>query len=216
LCRCNITEKQCLVLTSALKSNPSHLRELDLSGNQLGDSGVENLGALLCSSQCKLKKLHLCECRITEKACLILTSALCSNLSHLRELDLSGNKTENKGLQILCDILNNSQCKLERLSLNDCGITDVACLAETKALPFLKELDLRNNKIRDSKKQLSDVLQDSNCNRSLKQEPLLRWRGGVNYSGSFSGWLTAWSKAQEEPVQLTEQEKSLSDEEFSI
>ncbi len=52
-------------------------------------------------------------------------------------------------------------------SLNDCGITDVACLAqslaEKNALQFLKELDLSNNKIGDSKKQLSDVLQDSNC-----------------------------------------------------
>ncbi|KAL1251659.1 hypothetical protein QQF64_019455, partial [Cirrhinus molitorella] len=168
LCRCNITEKQCLVLTSALKSNPSHLKELDLSGNQLGDSGFENLGALLGSSQCKLEILHLCGCKITEKQCVILTLALCSNISHLRELNLSGNKIENKGVQILCDILNNSQCKLERLSVNDCGITDVACLAqslaETKALLFLKELDLSNNKIGESKKQLSDVLQDSNCN----------------------------------------------------
>ncbi|XP_016420240.1 protein NLRC5-like [Sinocyclocheilus rhinocerous] len=167
LCRCSITEKQCLILTSALKSNPSHLRELNISVNQLGDSGVENLGVLLGSSQCKLDKLHLCGCRITEKHCFILTSDLCSNLSHLRELDLSGNKIENKGVQILCDILNNSHCKLERLSLNDCGITDVACLAqslaETKVLLFLKELDLSNNKIGDSKQQLMDVLQDSNC-----------------------------------------------------
>ncbi|XP_026109361.1 NACHT, LRR and PYD domains-containing protein 12-like [Carassius auratus] len=115
LCRCSITEKQCLILTSALKSNPSHLRELNLSVNQLGDSGVESLGVLLGSSECKLEKIHLCGCRITEKHCLILTSELCSNLSHLRELDLSGNKIENKGVQILCDILNSSHCELERL-----------------------------------------------------------------------------------------------------
>ncbi len=53
-------------------------------------------------------------------------------------------------------------------SLNDCGITDVAyltqTLAETKALTFLKELDLSNNNIGYSKKQLNDVLQHSNCN----------------------------------------------------
>ncbi|XP_073700442.1 uncharacterized protein [Garra rufa] len=212
LCKCSITEKQCVILTSALKSNPSHLRELDLSENQPGNSGVENLGALLSSSQCKLEKLHLCGCRITEKQCLILTSALCLNLSYLRELDFSGNKIENKGVQILCDILNNSQCTLERLSLNDCGITDVACLAqslaETKALLFLKELEMSNNKIGDTKKQLSDVLRDSNCNLSLETEHLLSWRAGVNYIGSFSGWLTSWSKAQEESVESTEQEKS--------
>uniref|UniRef100_A0A8C1Y0T0 NACHT domain-containing protein n=1 Tax=Cyprinus carpio TaxID=7962 RepID=A0A8C1Y0T0_CYPCA len=213
LCRCSITEKQCLILTSALKSNPSHLRELNLSVNQLGDSGVENLGVLLGSSECKLEKIHLCGCRITEKHCLILTSELCSNLSHLRELDLSGNKIENKGVQILCDILNNSHCKLERLSLNDCGITDVACLAqtlaETKVLLFLKELDLSNNKIGGSKQQLIDVLQDSNCELNLEKEHLLSWIAGVNYIGSFGGWLTSWSKAQEDPVESTEQEKVL-------
>ncbi|XP_026106257.1 NACHT, LRR and PYD domains-containing protein 12-like [Carassius auratus] len=166
--RCSITEKQCFILTSALKSNPSHLRELNLSENKLGDSGVENLSDLLMNPQFNLKILHLCGCRITEKQCLILTSALKTNPSHLRELDLSGNKIKNSGVNHLCDILKDSQCKLERLSLNDCGITDVACLAqclsETKSTKvLLKELDLSNNKIGDSKQQLIDVLQDSNC-----------------------------------------------------
>ncbi len=59
LCGCSITEKQCLILTSALKSNPSHLRELDLSGNKLGDSGVKNLSDLLMNPQCMLEKLQL-------------------------------------------------------------------------------------------------------------------------------------------------------------
>jgi len=56
---CSITEKQCLILTSALKSNPSHLRELNLSMNKLGDSGVNNLRDLLMNPQCTLKKLKL-------------------------------------------------------------------------------------------------------------------------------------------------------------
>uniref|UniRef100_A0A672L8N6 Si:ch211-213a13.2 n=1 Tax=Sinocyclocheilus grahami TaxID=75366 RepID=A0A672L8N6_SINGR len=91
----------CSALTSALKSNPSHLRELSLSENKLGDSGVKNLSDLLMNPQCKLEILHLCECSITEEQCLILTSALKSNPSHLRELDLSENKIENKGVNYL-------------------------------------------------------------------------------------------------------------------
>ncbi|XP_050950703.1 NACHT, LRR and PYD domains-containing protein 3 [Labeo rohita] len=213
---CAIKSEDCSALISALKSNPSHLRELTLSGNELGQLGATNLSDLLMSPQCKLEKLDLCRCSITEKQCLILTSALKSNPSHLRELDLSKNKLGNSGVENLGVLLGSSQCKLEKLHLNDCGITDVACLAqslaETKALQFLKELDLSNNKIGDSKQQLSDVLR----NRSLEKEHLLRWKAGVNYIGSFSGWLTSWSKAQEEPVELTEQEKSLSDDEFSI
>uniref|UniRef100_A0A8C1CD16 NACHT domain-containing protein n=1 Tax=Cyprinus carpio carpio TaxID=630221 RepID=A0A8C1CD16_CYPCA len=165
---CSITEKQCLILTSALKSNPSHLRELNLSRNELlGDSGVKNLSDLLMNTQFKLEKLHLSYCSITEKQCLILTSALKSNPSHLRELNLSGNQIKNTGVNHLCDVLKDSRCKLERLSLYDCGITDVSSLTQsltnTKALQFLKELDLRFNKIGDSKQKLIDVLRDSNC-----------------------------------------------------
>ncbi|XP_042605052.1 LOW QUALITY PROTEIN: NACHT, LRR and PYD domains-containing protein 12-like [Cyprinus carpio] len=164
---CSITEKQCLILTSALKSNPSHLRELNLSWSKLGDSGVKNLSDLLMNTQFKLEKLHLCDCSITEKQCLILTSALKSNPSHLRELDLSWNQIKNTGVNHLCDVLKDSHCKLERLSLYDCGITDVSSLTQsltnTKALKFLKELDLRHNMIRDSKQKLINVLRDSNC-----------------------------------------------------
>ncbi|XP_056099699.1 ribonuclease inhibitor-like [Rhinichthys klamathensis goyatoka] len=164
---CKMTDEGCSAVTSALKSNPSHLRELNLSGNELGESGVKNLSDLLMKKSCKLEKLDLCGCSITEKQCLFLTSALKSNPSHLRELELSGNKVENTGVNQLCDVLKDSHCKLERLSLNDCGITDVSALTQslskTQALQFLKELDLRNNKIDDSGKKLSDVLQDSSC-----------------------------------------------------
>ncbi len=54
---CDMTDEGCSAVTSALKSNPSHLRELDLSGNELGDSGVKNLSDLLMNPQCKLEKL---------------------------------------------------------------------------------------------------------------------------------------------------------------
>ncbi|XP_039547273.1 NACHT, LRR and PYD domains-containing protein 4-like isoform X6 [Pimephales promelas] len=164
---CYMTDEGCSDVTSALKSNPSHLRELDLSGNNLGDSGVKNLSDLLMNPQFKLEKLHLNDCSITEKQSLILTSALKSNPSHLRELDLSRNKLRNTGVKHLCAVLKDSHCKLERLSLQYCGIIDVSSLTQSltnsKALQFLKELDLRENKIGDSKQRLRDELRDSNC-----------------------------------------------------
>ncbi|XP_050959282.1 LOW QUALITY PROTEIN: NLR family CARD domain-containing protein 3-like [Labeo rohita] len=55
---CGITQKGCAALISALRSNPSHLRELDLSLNLPGDSGVKLLSTLLEDPHCKLEKLQ--------------------------------------------------------------------------------------------------------------------------------------------------------------
>ncbi|KAK3518264.1 hypothetical protein QTP70_035195 [Hemibagrus guttatus] len=55
---CGVTDEGCAALTSALRSKPSQLRELDLSFNNLGNSGVTNLSAVLENPQCKLKKLN--------------------------------------------------------------------------------------------------------------------------------------------------------------
>uniref|UniRef100_A0A9J8AHG6 NACHT, LRR and PYD domains-containing protein 12-like n=1 Tax=Cyprinus carpio carpio TaxID=630221 RepID=A0A9J8AHG6_CYPCA len=43
---CMVTEEGCVALASALSSNPSHLRELDLSYNHPGESGVKLLEQL--------------------------------------------------------------------------------------------------------------------------------------------------------------------------
>jgi len=56
LWRCKITAEGCAALTSALRSN-SHLRELDLSENIIGDKGVKLLSDGLNDPHCKLEKL---------------------------------------------------------------------------------------------------------------------------------------------------------------
>ncbi|XP_050958052.1 NACHT, LRR and PYD domains-containing protein 12 [Labeo rohita] len=63
-----VTEEGCGYLSSALSSNPSHLRELDLSYNHPGDSGVKLLSEKLDDPNCSLDKLnvdHGGESRIT-------------------------------------------------------------------------------------------------------------------------------------------------------
>ncbi|KAG1930533.1 NACHT, LRR and PYD domains-containing protein [Pimephales promelas] len=167
LCGCSITEEQSLILTSSLKSNPSHLRELDLSWNNLGNTGVKHLCAVLKDSPVKLERLRLRSSDMTDEGCSDVSSALTSNPSHLRELDLSGNELGDSGVKNLSDLLMNPQFKLEKLHLSSCGITDVSSLTQSltdsKALQFLKELDLINNEIGDSKQRLRDELRDSNC-----------------------------------------------------
>ncbi|XP_027131260.1 protein NLRC3-like isoform X2 [Larimichthys crocea] len=58
LSRCGLPETDCEVVASALKSNPSHLRELDLSRNYLKYSGVKPLSDLVESPHCSLQTLR--------------------------------------------------------------------------------------------------------------------------------------------------------------
>jgi len=52
-----VTEEGCGFVSSALCSNPSHLRELDLSYNHPGDSGLKLLNDKLKDPKYKLQIL---------------------------------------------------------------------------------------------------------------------------------------------------------------
>ncbi|XP_038844619.1 NLR family CARD domain-containing protein 3-like [Salvelinus namaycush] len=58
---CGVEEEGCASLVSALRSNPSHLKELDLSNNRPGDSGVRLLSAGLEDPHWRLEKLKYVE-----------------------------------------------------------------------------------------------------------------------------------------------------------
>uniref|UniRef100_A0A8C1NW07 B30.2/SPRY domain-containing protein n=1 Tax=Cyprinus carpio TaxID=7962 RepID=A0A8C1NW07_CYPCA len=102
----------------ALQSSNSCLIELDLSNNDLQDSGVKLLSAGLKSTECQLNILRLSGCKVTEEGCRYVSSALSSNPSHLRELDLSYNHPGESGVKLLCDILNNPNCALDNLNVD--------------------------------------------------------------------------------------------------
>ncbi|XP_071371309.1 stonustoxin subunit beta-like [Centroberyx affinis] len=61
---CLVTEEGCASLASALSSNPSHLRELDLSYNHPGDSGVKLLSAGLEDPHWRLESLSVDHCGV--------------------------------------------------------------------------------------------------------------------------------------------------------
>ncbi|TSK22499.1 Ribonuclease inhibitor [Bagarius yarrelli] len=115
LCNCGVSSEICSALSSALRSNPSHLRYLDLSMNKIGDSGVKILSTVLKNPHCKLVRLKLFDCLITEEGCAALISALRSNPSHLRDLYLSGNKLGDSGNKTLSEFKDNENYKLQTL-----------------------------------------------------------------------------------------------------
>ncbi|KAI5087423.1 NLR family CARD domain-containing protein 3 isoform X17, partial [Silurus meridionalis] len=165
LSNCGFSEEGCAVLTSALRSNPSHLTELDLSQNKLGDSGVKCLSAVLENPHCKLEILKLHSCGVSDEGCVVLTSALRSNPSHLRDLNLSGNKLGDSGVKYLSAILENPHCKLERLWLCKCGVSDDGCAVLTSVLrsnpSHLRDLNMSQNKLGDSGVKCLSALQEN-------------------------------------------------------
>ncbi|XP_049324338.1 NACHT, LRR and PYD domains-containing protein 12 isoform X3 [Astyanax mexicanus] len=166
LAGCDLTMKHCETICCALKSESSTLKELNLSNNDLQDSGVELLSAGLRSSHCKLEILRLVSCNLGQKTCANLESVLNLESSCLKNLDLSYNDLQHSGVDLLCAGLQSSRCHLETLRLAGCDLTmkqceTICCTMKSESFT-LKELDLSNNDLQDSGVELLfDGLQSS-------------------------------------------------------
>ncbi|XP_015260757.1 PREDICTED: NACHT, LRR and PYD domains-containing protein 3-like, partial [Cyprinodon variegatus] len=137
---CSLNEADCEIVASALKSN-LHLTEViidEISGGKtFGDSGMKHLCEILESSICKVKKLTLGGFSLNEADCEIVASALKSNL-HLTEViidEISGGKTfGDSGMKHLCEILESSICKVKKLRLGGCSLSEADCEIVASAL----------------------------------------------------------------------------------
>uniref|UniRef100_A0AAR2K2Z2 NACHT, LRR and PYD domains-containing protein 12-like n=1 Tax=Pygocentrus nattereri TaxID=42514 RepID=A0AAR2K2Z2_PYGNA len=164
----NTGETICENIRSVLQVENSSLKELDLSNNDLQDSGAELLSAGLKSPHCKLEILRLDSCNLGEKSCENLGSVLQAENSSLKELDLSNNDLQDSGAELLSAGLKSPHCKLEILRLSYCLITEEGCSALASSLSsnpsHLKELDLTYNHPGDTGvKLLSARREDPHC-----------------------------------------------------
>uniref|UniRef100_A0A4W6EL42 B30.2/SPRY domain-containing protein n=1 Tax=Lates calcarifer TaxID=8187 RepID=A0A4W6EL42_LATCA len=203
---CNLSERSCEALSSVLSSQSSSLRDLDLSNNDLQDSGVKKLSVGLQSPHCTVESLSLSGCLITEEGCSSLASALSSNPSHLRELGLSYNHPGDSGVKLLSAGLEDPDWRLETLRVDHGG--------EQRLKPGLRkyacELELDTNtvnrflKLSDNNRKVTWVEGDQSypdhpdrfeywpqllCRTGLTGRCYweVEWRGEVYISVSYRG-----------------------------
>ncbi|KAK3548719.1 hypothetical protein QTP70_017961 [Hemibagrus guttatus] len=166
---CNIKEEGYAALAEALKSNPlSYLTELDLRGNDPGESGMKQLRNIMNDAKCKLKTLWVLKSPDAQKASDHLTEVLGINPILQTDLNLSGKIDGDSGVEQLSVLLKDPHCRPETLQLSECNVTEKGCSALLTALrsehSTLKELNLSKNRIQDSGvKLLSEELKNKLC-----------------------------------------------------
>ncbi|XP_075938997.1 NACHT, LRR and PYD domains-containing protein 12-like [Anarhichas minor] len=151
---CNLSQRSCDALASALSSPTSNLRELDLSYNNMMNPHLQVLTDGLKDPQCRLKTLRLTNCNLTSVSGEVLSSVLSRPSSSLKELDLNYNKLKDEGVKRLSVGLESPHCRLETLSLIGCALTwnscdDVGSFLSSKS-SGLRQLDLSMNPLQDS------------------------------------------------------------------
>ncbi|XP_061563313.1 NACHT, LRR and PYD domains-containing protein 3-like isoform X2 [Cololabis saira] len=178
---CHLSGNICPRLSSVLSSQSSSLTELDLSNNDLQDSGLKQLCPGLESPHCHLESLRLSGCLLSEDICPLLSSVLSSQSSSLTELDLSNNDLQDSGLEQLCPGLESPHCHLESLRLSGCLISEEGSSSLVSALTsnpsHLRELDLSYNHPGESAGKLLSGMEDPRWRLdTLRVEPAgQRW-----------------------------------------
>ncbi|XP_028266986.1 NACHT, LRR and PYD domains-containing protein 3-like isoform X2 [Parambassis ranga] len=174
LSNCGLTDVSGRYLSHVLSYQFSSLRELDLSNNNLCDSGVYFLSMGLERPHCKLETLRLVRCGLTWEVCDSVAFFLSSQSSCVRHLDLSMNNLQDSGVLVLRGGLESPHGKLEALRLRFCNLSEKSCgvlasvLTSQTSTSSLRQLELCNNDLQDSGvKLLTVALESPRCNLEI-------------------------------------------------
>ncbi|CAM4695338.1 unnamed protein product [Lepidochelys olivacea] len=127
------------------------VRELSLLDNDLKDPTMKDICKALKHQNCRLEALSLGKNAFTEQCCEELASALAGNWT-LLSLDLKKNKLRTGGLSYLSRVFESPECKIQKLGLQETGLSDESCGALCSALSqnsTLRHLNLSANNFTD-------------------------------------------------------------------
>ena len=171
LSRCSLTNECVPALCELLTNECCNLIALSLEGNPgIKDEGLHILCKdALTKEHCKLERLDLMHCSLTDDYLPELCNALQDELCKLTCLTLSGNEITDKGLCMLCELaLTKEHCKLVKLHLMYCLLTDKCIPDLGKTLQDehcrLKELYLYGNNFTEKgKKSIHEIAAHEHC-----------------------------------------------------
>ena len=197
LCKTQITASAIAKLEEVLRTTATTLHILDVSRNNIGDSGAEALARVLPLT--RLTCLLVDTINMTKVGYKALCEAVIRT-PEMVEIVFSGNRM-NGDLDIMKAIADMLTCsRLEYLSLNLCGIDPplLAVLAEgVRASLSLRHLELKGN-LRLTNDSMTDFIKHIGMHRALKTLEL-----------DLSGITLAKQKETKWKIQILHAERSL-------
>ena len=156
LYKCGISSRQIKILCDIFNNDHcTQLRELELAGNPIGEEGVRVLSDTLVSGLRGLTSLSVRNCSLTHECIHSLCKVLQDGRCQLSDVNLTSNAIGDEGVRELFEnCLTNEHCKLTKLNLRLCILTNICIPSLCKALQDercqLTDLDLSTNAIGDN------------------------------------------------------------------